>query len=338
MFQIYGKSLTECAYKLIKEVWNYGQVIESRNGACSSLYNVDICLRNPRARELQLIGRKNCLPSVYAELFWILSGSNEIEPFLSFFLKRAKDYSDDGKRWRGGYGARLWTHNQFQSVLKHFEDDKYTRRAVQTIYDASLDNYIDYQKESKEMKDVPCNNWIQYYIIPKEPPFSSNDRFCMKVVQRSGDVIWGITNVNMFVFSALQEIMYEMVKIKYPDIDLGDYIHSVTNAHIYHNDIVKRQVEQILDNNERNRDIIEKMNSNDGKLKIGISDIAPFGINQIKNMSIQFIEICCKFMESKNDKAYDRVEKLFDEYKIQFGSSMRYYAIEILKYIENKGE
>lgn len=338
MIQIEGKSLTECAYKLIKECWQYGQIMNSRNGKCSSLFNVEICLTNPRARELQLIGRKNCLPAVYAELFWILSGSNKIDPFLSYFLKRARDYSDDGKRWRGGYGERLWKYNQFESVLKHFNEDRYTRRAVQTIYDASIDNYIDYQKESSGMKDVPCNNWIQYYVIPKNPPYQTNDRFCMKVVQRSGDIIWGITNVNMFVFSALHEIMYEMVKVMYPDLALGEYHHSITNAHIYHTDVVKRQIEQILDNDERNKEIVKKMNEGDGLRKIGISDIAPFGIFQIKNLAAQFVELCSDYMIMKNDKYYCFRDRLFEEYKIQQHSQLRFYSTQILNYIEKKGK
>lgn len=340
-----GYSLTEIAYNLIADCYHYGERIESRNGQCLSLHNVRCCLLNPQARVLNLVGRKNSFAAICAELFWVLSGSNEINPYLSFFLKRASDYSDDKQTWRGGYGKRLWQYNQFESVLRHFKANLFTRRAIQTIYDASVDNYIDYSRENPRMLDVPCNNWIQYFVIRKtsidQQPI---DYFCMKVVQRSGDIIWGVTNVNIFIFSVIHEIMFEFVKYMYPDANLrlGAYYHEITDAHIYDNKLIMNQVNDILNHTSENMNNIKSERSKRYP-SILLEEFLQKGnsINDLRALCKYIVDECSKAIENRQEVSdsnialYSRIS--CNSYDVLSNNSALYkYLSEVINHINKK--
>lgn len=75
--------------------------------------------------------------------------------------------------------------------------------------------------------DIPCNNLIHFFITPDK-------NLNIKIVQRSGDLIFGVSNINLFEFSLLQEIVLSILQREVDsEIKLG-YLHqSVTNLHIY---------------------------------------------------------------------------------------------------------
>ena len=81
-------------------------VVGSRNGGTREIMNIEITLDRPLEREVLHQERKASLPAQIAETMWVLAGRNDIE-WLSHYLPRAKDFSDDGTTWRAGYGRRL---------------------------------------------------------------------------------------------------------------------------------------------------------------------------------------------------------------------------------------
>lgn len=104
------------------------------------LNNAIIELSNPRARHVQLHGRKNNIFATVAETFWVMAGMDVLDPYMSTYLPRAKDYSDDGVTWYGAYGVRMHEHDQVQSVINTFKNEGLdTRRAVLSIYHADKD-------------------------------------------------------------------------------------------------------------------------------------------------------------------------------------------------------
>ena len=155
---ITGKSINEVVYKSLDKQISEGYRTKSRNGDISTIYNAFVTLDNPKARHLALEGRKNNIFATIAETFWVFAGSNNIDPYLSFFLPRAKDFSDDGVTWRGGYPERIITNNQIDDVLEQFRNEGiYTRRAVLVISDPHLDTVEGLAKVGLETtKDRPC--------------------------------------------------------------------------------------------------------------------------------------------------------------------------------------
>lgn len=212
---IKGNTLSEITDLAIASVVENGENRDSRNGEVIYLNNVIVELTNPMSRHLNLEGRNNNIYATIAELFWIMSGSDVIDPFLSFFLPRAKDYSDDGVTWRGGYGPRIYMDNQLQNAIDVFKTDGLdTRRSVISIYDSFIDSGV-------ETKDLPCNNLIHFLV-------GSNGKLNMNVVSRSSDAIWGLFGINIAEWTFLQEYVAQMV-----GVPLGTYTHFTSNLHIY---------------------------------------------------------------------------------------------------------
>lgn len=75
--------------------------------------------------------------------------------------------------------------------------------------------------------DIPCNNLIHFFITPDK-------KLNIKIIQRSGDLIFGVSNINVFEFSLLQEIVLSILQREVDSqIKLGYLHHSITNLHIY---------------------------------------------------------------------------------------------------------
>jgi hypothetical protein len=159
-----------------------------------------------------------------------MAGDDRVNPYLSFFLPRAPQYSDDGETWSGAYGPRFYDENQLVSIPDLFiRDSLYTRRAYVTIHDLHKDSTkaIEERFGFGELgKDRPCNLGINFYV-------EGEDQFCTKVIQRSGDIIFGTGSINPFEFSFLHELMYNEIKKSSPQLKLGPYRWHVTNAHLY---------------------------------------------------------------------------------------------------------
>lgn len=228
---ISGATINETVAKAIEAIMTQGKEIESRNGTARFLNDLTLEIRNPRERHLSLIGRKSNIFQLMAETFWVMAGHSNVVDFLQFYLPRATDYSDNGKDWHGAYGPRMYSNDQFDDVLRTFiSEGKNTRRAIIMIADLNLDNLEAIEKRygtGHKPKDIPCNREVHFYI-------TDNALNC-KVIQRSGDMIFGTGSINPFEFTFLQELMYQrLIRLDgFEDLQLGVYRWHVTNAHIY---------------------------------------------------------------------------------------------------------
>ena len=228
---ISGATINETVAKAIEAIMTQGKEIESRNGTARFLNDLTLEIRNPRERHLALTGRKSNIFQLMAETFWVMAGKSNVVDFLKFYLPRATDYSDDGKTWHGSYGGRIYANNQLDDVIKTFATEgKNTRRAIIMIADPTKDNLDSierrYGKGHKPL-DIPCNREIAFYV--------TDNKLNCKVIQRSGDMIFGTGSINPFEFTFLQELIYQrLIRLDgFEDLQLGVYRWHITNAHIY---------------------------------------------------------------------------------------------------------
>lgn len=242
-----GHDVNQVVCSAIRCINHSGVTRDSRNGPVKSIYRAEMVISDPRARYLNIPGRKSNIFQMIAETFWVMAGHDRLDPFLSHFLPRASNYSDDGVTWRGAYGPRMYAFDQLEDVVKAFEQDGLdTRRAVLSIYQPHLDSRValgdKYGLEST--KDLPCNNFINFWV-------DEDKRFHMELFQRSGDIIWGAGSINPYEFTFLQECVYELVKMRtgHKDLKLGTYCHRVTNLH-YYPEVVGKQIEEIIEKNQ----------------------------------------------------------------------------------------
>lgn len=195
---------------------------DSRNGKMREQLMVQTTLAYPGNGYLTDPERKASLPAQIAETMWLLAGRNDVE-WLSHYLPRAAEFSDDGKTWRGGYGPRIrkwsapdagdgWVMDQLHHVVQLLTEDPNTRRAVINIYDPTVD--------SAPGKDIPCNNWVHF--IARDGSLQAH------VAIRSNDLMWGFSGINHFEWTQLLNIVAALTGLV-----PGPITFSASSLHLY---------------------------------------------------------------------------------------------------------
>lgn len=212
---INGSNVNHVLPKLAREVLSHGDEVGSRLGERTmELLHVGIALHQPWQREIVLPGRKASIAAQVAETMWVLSGRNDVD-WLSHYLPRAGDFSDDGSTWRSGYGPRLRDFHgvdQLDRVVELLRRSPGTRQAVINIWDPTVDG--------TPGKDTACNNWLSF--------ISRKGTLDLHVAIRSNDLIWGWSGINQFEWSALQEVVAGLTGLM-----VGELHFTVASLHVY---------------------------------------------------------------------------------------------------------
>ncbi len=205
------------AYALVDgldQVLQDGQRLTVRGSEILELRNHITVIDAPRERCISLPRRNNNIFATIAETARVMGGRNDLT-YLSHYLPRAGDFSDDGKTWRAGYGPRLrnwYGVDQFKEIRRLLLADPNTRRAVMAIFDPAVD--------TQGSKDIPCNNWLDWLI--------RDSRLNLTIALRSNDAIWGFSGINSFEWSVLQEMLACRV-----GAEVGDVTYLATSFHVY---------------------------------------------------------------------------------------------------------
>ena len=217
MRQLVSHTLNNLFVEAADLILREGHDIEVRGSKVRELCNVSLTLTNPYNSIIMLPGRHNNVVAMVAETLWMLAGRDDME-FLSKYLPRAPEFSDDGAVWRGAYGPRLrnWkgdgTIDQLALVVDMLRKDPTTRRAVMSIYDPDRD-FVD-------SLDIPCNNWLHF--------LARDGKLNLSVAVRSNDLMWGFSGINVFEWSILLTIVAALT-----GMELGQLTMHVTSLHLY---------------------------------------------------------------------------------------------------------
>lgn len=160
-----------------------------------------------------------------AEALWMIGGRNDVA-FVSQFVKRMAEFSDDGLTFHSAYGFRWRQHfdqpeegpasagyDQLEAIVEHLRKDPSSRRVVLGIWDPTADlNTLS--------KDLPCNVSVKFYI--------EDNRLNMVVFNRSNDIVWGAYGANVVQFSMLQEYLAMQL-----EVGMGQYWQVSCDWHAY---------------------------------------------------------------------------------------------------------
>jgi thymidylate synthase len=204
-------------------VLSAGEDVCVRGLHTKELLNTQLVLQNPRLCLLKSKARALDFRYLIGELCFFLSGSTDLA-FISHYSKFWNSISDDGVTVNSAYGFRLFakqlsatgTNTNFKYALACLIEDKTTRKAVMTIYDARTD--------SKKSGDNPCTMYVQFII--------RNNALNMIVNMRSNDIWLGLP-YDMPFFALVQEMMLITLRDVYPDLQLGWYEHNAMSFHAY---------------------------------------------------------------------------------------------------------
>ena len=163
---------------------------------------------------------------------WLTTSAGVEDHHLARYNSKITSYEDDG---RGGkypsYGPRLLP--QWPFVLKQLMDDRNTRQAVASIWEA---------QHIEELRYVPCTLSLQFLLRPKvlsslenvqrgalEPPLLLHTVATM----RSSDAWLGIP-YDAFNFSQLANILAGVMTLTLRrKIYLGDLVMNLGSSHLY---------------------------------------------------------------------------------------------------------
>ena len=208
-------NVNEALPELSRNLLQLGDEVGSRLGERTmELTQVGIKLERPWQREIMLPTRKANLAAQVAETMWVLSGRNDIG-WLSHYLPRAADFSDDGSTWRSGYGPRLRSSDgidQLARAVELLQISPGTRQAVISIWNPKVDG--------TPGKDTACNDLLQF--------LSRKGKLDLHVFIRSNDLVWGLSGINQFEWSALLEIVAGMTGLM-----VGQLHFSIGSLHVY---------------------------------------------------------------------------------------------------------
>lgn len=181
--------------------------------------------------------RKLSLSYIREELKWYINGDPRDMSIVGFASKW-KDHILDEKL-NSNYGYYLFALGGLNKALAELISDPYSRRAFVTI----LDSHKHLPSHSVALigqRDVPCTIGMSFRI--------RCNRLNMTVTMRSNDVWFGLGNDAPF-FDMVHSIALWILRITYPALTLGDYVHCAHSMHIY-----KRNFNAVMDILEANEE------------------------------------------------------------------------------------
>lgn len=191
--------------KLLPELNQHGIRRPSRNGDVIEYPTpVMTCYERPTERVLFASARDEDPFFHLFEALWMLAGRRDVA-YPTKFVKRMKQFSDDGITFWGAYGHR-WRNwfgsDQLLNAIERLRDNPDDRRIVISMWDG----YNDPKRVIDGGRDVPCNT--QAYL------YRRGDRVDLTVCCRSNDVMWGLLGANAVHMSVMHEYVTTAAGLK----------------------------------------------------------------------------------------------------------------------------
>lgn len=169
------------------------------------------------------------------EILWYFSGDNSLE-FISQYSKFWKNIANLDNTLNSAYGNLIFTKkNQYgicewEWAIKSLLNDKDSRQAIMS-FNRPEHHYPD-------NKDQVCTIFNQFMI--------RDNKLNLHVTMRSNDIIKG-TTFDIPFFSLLQINAFNILKLKYPELQMGFLYHNVMSLHLYEKDF--ELAEKMIKNN-----------------------------------------------------------------------------------------
>ena len=196
-----------------------------------------------------LTTKKVYLPAIIHELLWFIKGDTNIQyltknnvkiwnewPYEAF--KKSSDYQGEtleeyvekvnndnefalkhgnlgpvyGHQWRAFDGPNGIHVDQLQNVIDQIKNNPSSRRLIVNAWNPAV---ID------QMALPPCHMMFQFYV--------NDGKLSCMLYQRSADIFLGVP------FNIASYALLTMMVAKITNLELGEFVHTVGDAHIYSN-------------------------------------------------------------------------------------------------------
>lgn len=175
--------------------------------------------------------------SIVHELIWMINGDTNIKYLNDNGVKIWDEWADDngdlgpiyGEQWRrwGRPGFGEPTIDQLRKAIYDIQENPDSRRIIVTAWQPSVlpDNKLSFWENVDKGNAAlpPCHCFFQFYV--------SNNKLSCQMYQRSADVFLGVP-FNIASYALLTHIIATICHL-----DVGDFIHTFGDVHIYQNHI-----------------------------------------------------------------------------------------------------
>lgn len=161
--------------------------------------------------------KKIHLKSVIYELLWLVSGNTNIRFLQKNNVRIWNEWADEngdlgpiyGYQWRNFNGEGI---DQLKDVIERLKTNPNDRRMIVTAWNPAQIN---------KMALPPCHAFFQFY--------TANGKLSCQLYQRSCDMFLGVP-FNIASYALLTMMVAQVTGFK-----AGEFIHTLGDAHIYHN-------------------------------------------------------------------------------------------------------
>ena len=177
-----------------------------------------------------LTTKKVHLKSIIHELLWFLQGSTNIKYLKDNDVKIWDEWADENGNLGPVYGYqwRCWpkpdgSHiDQITQVVNAIKKTPDSRRLIVSAWNVA---------DVDQMKLPPCHAFFQFYV--------ADGKLSCQLYQRSADIFLGVP-FNIASYALLTMMVAQVCGLK-----LGDFVHTLGDAHIYSNHMAQVQ-EQLV--------------------------------------------------------------------------------------------
>ncbi|MBG6234548.1 thymidylate synthase [Pedobacter sp. CAN_A7] len=166
--------------------------------------------------------KKLHLKSIIHELIWFLSGDTNIKYLKDNNVKIWDEWADDngdlgpvyGSQWRSWPTPNGGYIDQIAKIIHTLKTNPDSRRIIVSAWNvAEIDN----------MALPPCHAFFQFYV--------ADGKLSCQLYQRSADIFLGVP------FNIASYALLTMMVAQVCDLQAGDFIHTLGDAHLYNNHI-----------------------------------------------------------------------------------------------------
>ncbi len=207
-------------HDLLKHVLQHGHNKEDRTGTgTKSVFGYQMRFNLADGFPL-LTTKKVHLKSIIHELLWFLQGSTNIAYLKENGVRIWDEWADENGNLGPVYGYqwRNWpkpdgSHiDQISQLVQAIKTNPDSRRLIVSAWNVA---------DVDQMKLPPCHAFFQFYV--------ADGKLSCQLYQRSADIFLGVP-FNIASYALLTMMVAQVCGLK-----LGDFVHTLGDAHIYSN-------------------------------------------------------------------------------------------------------
>jgi thymidylate synthase len=176
--------------------------------------------------------KKLHLKSIIYELLWFLKGDTNIGYLKENGVKIWDEWADEngdlgpvyGHQWRNWNSEEI---DQISELIETLKTNPNSRRMLVSAWNPSVlpDTSVSFAENVANGKAAlpPCHAFFQFYV--------ADGKLSCQLYQRSADIFLGVP------FNIASYALLTMMIAQVCDLQVGDFVHTFGDAHIYNNHI-----------------------------------------------------------------------------------------------------